>query len=227
MNLLQPEQLQASPIVANNRMNRERNATGINSYEKDLGLNPIAFLQEKLRQQKDVRWLDICCGKGKALIQTQGYFESEMERLFFTGIDLVGMYDPIPDAASNLELFTGPFENWHSDQTYDLITCVHGIHYMGDKLQALAKAISMLNPNGTFLANFDIRSIKNMQGIDLSGTILSVFNNNRIEYSSRKKIIQTIGGKKLKFPFRFVGADDAAGPNYTGQEAVHSYYEFK
>lgn len=33
------------------------------------------------------------------------------------------------------------------------------------------------------------------------------------------------GRREAKFPLRFVGAADKAGPNYTGQPAVHSYYE--
>lgn len=31
--------------------------------------------------------------------------------------------------------------------------------------------------------------------------------------------------KELRVPFKFQGADDAAGPNYTKQPAVNSYYE--
>ncbi len=37
MHLLPEDKLQWSPIVANSRMNRERNSSGINSYEQDSG----------------------------------------------------------------------------------------------------------------------------------------------------------------------------------------------
>ena len=29
----------------------------------------------------------------------------------------------------------------------------------------------------------------------------------------------------MDLPYRYLGADDRAGPNYTGQPAVDSYYE--
>ncbi|MFD4871429.1 hypothetical protein [Streptomyces sp. NPDC058412] len=29
----------------------------------------------------------------------------------------------------------------------------------------------------------------------------------------------------MRLPFRYLGTDPAAGPNYTGQPAVASYYE--
>lgn len=33
------------------------------------------------------------------------------------------------------------------------------------------------------------------------------------------------GGREVR-PFTYLGADAAAGPNYTGQEAVHAHYTF-
>ncbi len=33
------------------------------------------------------------------------------------------------------------------------------------------------------------------------------------------------GPRKLDLPYRYLGADDRSGPNYTGQPAVTSYYE--
>ena len=32
------------------------------------------------------------------------------------------------------------------------------------------------------------------------------------------------GGREATFPYRYLGADPAAGPNYTGQPAVGSHY---
>jgi hypothetical protein len=34
------------------------------------------------------------------------------------------------------------------------------------------------------------------------------------------------GQRTIESPFRFVGADDEAGPNYSGQPAVNSHYVF-
>lgn len=58
--LLQNQELEWSDIVANNTMNRKRKATGVNSYEKDILLNPIEYIE--IYQQKDIpfKWLDVC-----------------------------------------------------------------------------------------------------------------------------------------------------------------------
>ncbi len=43
-------------------------------------------------------------------------------------------------------------------------------------------------------------------------------------YDSRKNRVSSTGGRS-GLPFTYLGANDQAGPNYTGQPAVHSYYE--
>jgi len=54
MSLLLNDRLELSPIVANNRMNRERNAVGVNSYERDIWLSPIEFLTERSKKLSSV-----------------------------------------------------------------------------------------------------------------------------------------------------------------------------
>jgi hypothetical protein len=44
-------------------------------------------------------------------------------------------------------------------------------------------------------------------------------------YDSRTHRIRRTGPFTGTLPFRYLGADDRAGPNYTGQPAVHSVYE--
>jgi len=46
-----------------------------------------------------------------------------------------------------------------------------------------------------------------------------------LEYDRRRRLVACQGRKHPEFPFRYLGADDRAGPNYTGQPAVDSYYE--
>ena len=48
MNLLGDDILERSAVVANCRMNRERNLVGSNGYDKELGLNPLDFLRERV-----------------------------------------------------------------------------------------------------------------------------------------------------------------------------------
>ena len=69
MKLLKEEELILSAVVANNRMNRGRNASGVNSYEKDLGFQPVQYIRDRLARFGQVKWLDLCCGEGKALLQ--------------------------------------------------------------------------------------------------------------------------------------------------------------
>ncbi|MEU3649184.1 hypothetical protein AB0E59_37810 [Lentzea sp. NPDC034063] len=44
-------------------------------------------------------------------------------------------------------------------------------------------------------------------------------------YDSRRRLVGYEGPGRPRLPFVYLGADDKAGPNYTGQPAVHSRYE--
>ena len=224
--LLNKEELSWSPIVANNSMNRERQAIGINSYEKDIGLNPLTFLLEK-NDQKPLRWLDLCCGKGNALIQTAKILEEKglSDQFDLNGIDLVDYFsDP---GKLNLNLQVQNLENWIPKKEYHLISIVHGLHYVGDKISLIAKAISALQPEGLFIANLDIENIKIEGTQDPKRVVRDFFKSQQIEYNARSKII-TSGIKEIDTSmFLYLGADDKAGPNYTGQEVVNSYYALK
>ncbi|WP_232837191.1 class I SAM-dependent methyltransferase [Lentzea terrae] len=46
----------------------------------------------------------------------------------------------------------------------DLVTCVHGLHYVGDKLGLLVRAASWLVPGGRFVANFDVAGVRRADG---------------------------------------------------------------
>lgn len=77
MKLLSEKELVWSWVVANSKMNRKRNASGVNSYEKELKIQPEVFLEKFIRQFGQVKWLDICCGEGKALIQAAEYLRAK------------------------------------------------------------------------------------------------------------------------------------------------------
>ena len=47
---------------------------------------------------------------------------------------------------------------------------------------------------------------------------------NGIIYMPRTKIIASKGPCNITLPLKYPGADDKAGPNYTGQNAVDFYY---
>lgn len=227
MDLLHKQHLESSPIVANNRMNRERNAMGVNSYERDIWLSPQDYLTPIALQKKGVSWLDICCGQAKALIQTAQEMNRDLPNhsFNFTGIDLVDMYAPVPDQISNITLITDSFFDFQTTQHFDLITCVHGLHYLGDKLGAIQKAYSLLKSDGLFVANLDMLNLKHPSQKNFHKVVRAWFQENDLHYNTRKHLLTIKGARSLKVPFTYLGADDKAGPNYTGQEVVDSYYE--
>jgi len=47
-----------------------------------------------------------------------------------------------------------------------------------------------------------------------------------VVYNGRRHMIECRGMKQLSFGLEYLGADDRAGTNYTGQPAVDSWYRF-
>lgn len=139
------------------------------------------------------------------------------------GVDLVDFFDG-HEELPNLRLFTSSVAGFHPDRTFDLITCVHGLHYVGDKLGLLTRALAWLAPDGLFAANFDLSNVK-IEGGSTEGEIVRVLAAGGIDYHVRRRMLSRRGPTIIDFPFRYIGADDHAGPNYTGQPAVNSHYE--
>lgn len=226
MRLLTEKELEWSSVVASNRMNRERNASGINSYEKEFSFKPELFIEKLIKENGEAAWLDLCCGKGNALIQAAGYFANNnlQDKITLLGIDLLDAFAATGDNISCLRFETTNLTDWQPSCKYDLITCSHGLHYLGDKLSVIEKAVAALTTNGLFIANLDISNIR-IGKINSSLYFKPVFKKMQLTYSSRKKILQKTGAAIIRFDLQYLGADDTAGPNYTGQEAVSSFYD--
>lgn len=222
--LLNKNELELSAIVANNRMNRKRNAIGVNSYEKDIYFNPIDFLK-KQKSDEPLRWLDLCCGEGKALIQAaEGFYKEGLASDYaLEGLDLVDFFNDF-DSNLNLSLNAQNLESWIPNKEYDLITVVHGLHYVGDKIDVIRKCLSALKQDGFFIANLDVSNILMEDQKNSRKRILDLFKRHTIDYQSRRRLLTTAGKRVLESSFQYLGADDTAGPNYTGQEVVNSYY---
>jgi SAM-dependent methyltransferase len=225
MRLLPEDKLIWSPVVANSRMNRERNASGVNSYEQEFRFKPEIFLEEKIREFGKASWLDLCCGYGNALNQAAAYFHTKnlQDRIRFKGVDLVDTFATLPFATDIIEFESRSVTDFSSQEKFDLVTCVHGLHYLGDKLKVIAQAVRSLNKSGLFVANFDINSII-IQGVATNSVLKKLFKEQGLNYNVRTKILKKANAAEIDFGFRYVGADDTSGPNYTGQEAVTSYY---
>ena len=106
------------------------------------------------------------------------------------------------------------------------VTCVHGLHYVGDKLgAAIAKAVAKLLPEGMFVANLDLANFRHADGRPLGRTITVRLRKNGSTDDARRRLVRCTGPHQLDFGLRYIGADDQVGPNCTGQPAVDSYYE--
>lgn len=228
MKLLNEETLKWSAIVANCNMNRKRNLIGVNSYRKDIQFDIADYLKNKINIKGSASWMDLCCGEGKAIIQASEIFiELELlDNIELEGIDLVDMFDEF-DPKNKIKFIAQSLLDWMPDKKYDLITCVHGLHYIGDKLIVIEKALAALKSSGKFIANIDLENIKDQSGKSLSSDLIEQFNELNIEYNSRKKMLVCEGNRALKFGYSYLGADDTFGKNYTGQEVVGSFYKKK
>jgi SAM-dependent methyltransferase len=216
--LLGHAELELSPVVANNAMNRTRRLTGRDGYSRVLGIDIPALLAKR---DRPVRWLDLCCGSGRALVDAA---ELLGERVEITGVDLVGYFTA--HAPKSVSLRTASITDWEPAESFDLITCVHGLHYLGDKLGTLTRAASWLTDGGQFVANFDASSIRLGDGEPAGRQLTAALRRAGFTYDGRARRIRTEArDARPELPFRYLGADERAGPNYTGQPAVHSYYE--
>lgn len=208
-------------------MNRARNCSGSNGYERELGFDPTDFLLDRLADRPTVTWLDLGCGTGRALVQCATRLTTRVpaKRFRIFGLDLVDAFEPIPETVENVELHIGALPGWETEERFDLVTCVHSLHYIGDKLAVLAAATRWLVPEGLFIANFASESLKSPGGKPLGRTVTASLRKNGFIWDGRRRRVSRTGADSVVFPFRYLGADDTAGPNYTGQPAVDSYYE--
>ena len=75
------------------------------------------------------------------------------------------------------------------------------------------------------MANLDLANLKLADGRAAGRTVSPDLRRAGLEYDRRRRLVVCRGRKAVVLPYRYLGADDRAGPNYTGQPAVDSYYE--
>ncbi|EAQ78784.1 class I SAM-dependent methyltransferase [Blastopirellula marina] len=216
------EQLVCSDVVANSQMNRQRRMRGANSYERDLKFDLLKYLRLVCQREGRARWLHICCGAGNALVEAADVTAAESLTVEIVGIDLVGRFCANSEA-SRLQLMKSSVEDFQPTSSFDLITSVHGLHYLGDKLGIIATATSWLTPDGRCVGNLDAKNLQ-LHGHRTSEAIFRYLRSAGLSYSSRTKLLEYRERRELAPPFEYLGADDSAGPNYTGQAAINSHY---
>ncbi|WP_369229659.1 trans-aconitate 2-methyltransferase [Streptomyces sp. R21] len=215
--LVSASELERTSVVANNTMNRGRGLAGVNSYARELGLDPLAHLSARPAAPS---WLDLCSGEGRALREAATALPADA---VLTAVDLVGPLVPVP-APPTLEEVVASVASWAPQRTYDLITCVHGLHYVGDQLGLLVRAASWLAPDGLLLAHFDPDSVRWADGSPAGRAAVAALRTAGFRYSARHHRLTLEGARQVVLPLGYVGADPGAGPNYTGQPAVGSHY---
>jgi SAM-dependent methyltransferase len=225
MMLLNDYELERSPVVANCWMNRERDLTGSNGYSKEIGFNPLDYLRGRIVPGRVVAWLDLCCGSGKALIEAAQISDSKSMEIEIVGVDLVGMFHRPDPKLSHLRLVEASLRTWCPDRDFELITCVHGLHYVGDKLGLVSRAGSWLADDGLAVANLDLKNLKLADGRAAGRKFVSNLRRVGFDYDPRKRLLVCRGRKLVRLPYHYLGANDGAGPNFTGQPAVDSYYQ--
>ena len=155
----------------------------------------------------------------------QVHAEGLSSQIQIIGVDLVGRFDRYEVDLSCLRLVESSLRTWSPDCQFDLITCVHGLHYVGDKLSLIAHAASWLTGDGLFVANLVLANLKIPDDRFAARRLTADLRRSGLAYDRRRRLITCQGRKAIELPYRYLGADDQAGPNYTGQPAVNSYYE--
>ncbi|MEU1178157.1 methyltransferase domain-containing protein [Streptomyces sp. NPDC005820] len=214
--LVDTSELERSSVVANNTMNRERGLAGVNSYTRELGVDLLTHLARPAPS-----WLDLCSGEGRALREAASALPADA---VLTAVDLVGPLVPLPTPPT-MEEITASVSTWTPTRPYDLITCVHGLHYVGDQLGLLGRAASWLTGDGLLLAHFDPESIRWADGGGEAGrAVVAELRAAGFAYDARRHLLTLRGARRPALAFTYMGADPTAGPNYTGQPAVGSHY---
>jgi SAM-dependent methyltransferase len=226
MRLLRPSEVLRSDIVANRTMNRERGLHGINSYTRELDFDPIALLTATAQARGVAAWLDVCCGEGRALVAAATLLSESYPTLDIRliGIDLVGPF--APSSFSCLEFTETDAAAYAPPCPFDLITCVHGLHYLGDKLGFLEKAYGWLKPGGLLISQLDPANVR-AEGYPRTfwSPALRRARTRRAEIqlrSHRLRIEKT--DAPLDFGAEFAGAAPSSQPNYTGIVVMDSWY---
>lgn len=224
--LLDDDRIEMSSVVANRCMNRERVLRGPNGYAREIGFDALDFLIEKLDRTEHVRWLDLCCGTGKALIEAATILVDRKiaNKASIHGVDLVDFFapGPYPDC---LVLEEASLHCYSLDDHADLITCVHGLHYVGDKLDVIARACSWLSENGVFVATLDVGTIALSDGRSSKRQIPRILRSQGFEVDMRRHRIQCRGPRTIDIPWTYLGADVRGGVSFTGEKAVISHYD--
>jgi len=219
--LLDHAALSRSAVVANCQMNRGRRLRGRGGYEWELGFDIVAFLEWRARTRGAASWLDLCCGEGHALVEAADRFTAQGMSVDILGVDLVSAFAPTPEGVGGLERRVADLPDWTPARRYDLVTCVHGLHYIGDKLSLVSQMAAWLVDDGCMRAHLDLQNLV-LRGGSAQRRVPGMLRAAGLGYDRR--MVRCNSALDAALPVVYLGADDRAGPNYTGQPAVNGVY---
>ncbi len=76
-----------------------------------------------------------------------------------------------------------------------------------------------------FLANLELKSLKLIESQNSKRIFSGFLRKQGFTVDNRKHLLALKGKRNFTLPFEYLGADTEAGPNFTGQPAVDSYYK--
>lgn len=167
------------------------------------------------------------CAVGMGALHEKPLDFGAQRRLELMGIDLVAGWPRLPPELQFVTFHAASLHDWQPSRTFDLITCVHGLHYLGNKLGLIEQILNWLAPSGRFAAHLDLANLRWRDGSSMNRTLLKRFREFDLTYNRRKLLLMADGPRRIDFGYRYLGADDDAGPNATGQRSVNSYYEIQ
>lgn len=92
-------------------------------------------------------------------------------------------------------------------RTFDLITCLHGLHYVGDKLAVLTRTAGWLTPAGRLVADLGLSSIRLPDGRPAGQRLTARLRAAGFSYDSRRRRISCTGRRDARLPYSYLGAD--------------------
>jgi len=222
MDLLTNEKVLKSEIVANSTMNRERGLSGVNSYGRELAFDIVPWLLSRARGHGSSYWLDACCGEGLALMDARRALDSSPEgiNVSVVGVDLVGAIK----SNHSENVVVGDVTAFDTGRQVDLITCVHGIHYLGDKLGAIRHFYSLLNPGGVLICNVDLTNIIIDGTPSKSWRTVAGSPNPTVSFKKHILKVEKDVNSPIAFHLNYLGAAVSTAPNYTGIIVIDSFY---
>ena len=226
--MLSDADLLSSEVVVNAAMNRGRGLSGVNSYVRELRFDIAGFLARRVAERGRAAWYDACCGEGRALLEAASEWSATDwgQRVHILGVDL---WDdlPAPVVAPGVRFAAADVVTFDPGRPLDLVTCVHGLHYLGDKLAFLERAYALLDPGGLLVAHLDAANLRcKQQGAVVWPQVLRRVRKQGVDLTLDKHVLRLRKNETpLRFGAAYGGATVSERPNCSGMVVVDSWYD--